>query len=809
MFQDLRYGARMLLKRPGFTLIAVITLALGIGANTAIFSMVNGVLLRPLPYKEPQRLVMVFAPRPQVQDLPPWAADFVELRDRNQAFEEAAAFRAQALSITGAGEPEFAGGARVSANLFTLLGIGAIRGRAFLPEEDQPGRNRVVILSHGLWRRRFGSDPQIIGRTISLNDEPHTVVGVAPPGFQFPRKGDLPAPYQFPHEIDLYTPLALTPENMNNRRPLPVPVIARLKPEVGIDQAQAEMIGIAERLRQQYPEANRDKSIRLVSFHQQVVGKVKYALLVLLGAVGFVLLIACANVANLLLARAAGRASEIAIRAALGAGRWRLIRQLLTESALLAIVSGALALLVAFWVVDLVQAIVPDNLPRADEIGIDGRVFGFTLLVSLGAGAVFGLLPALQASNAPLNEALKEGGRGSSGSRRHHLRNLLVVSEVALALVLLVGAGLMLRSFIRLISVDPGLDPQNVLTADIMLPRGKYAPPQQAVFFQRLLERLRAVPGVQSAGAVYPLPLSGGEEGTGFDIEGQPPAPGEQRAAGQRWVSTDYFKALDIQLQKGRVFTESDGAGAPPVLVINDAMARQYWPNEDPIGRRINFERRDGQPVWREIIGVVGDVRHTALDKRSGPEIYLPITQNPWPFMTLVVRTDGASMNFVAAVRGQVLAIDKGLPISNIHTMEELLERSVSQPRFNLALLAIFAGVALLLAAVGIYGVMSYLVTERTHEIGVRMALGAQARDVLKLVIRQGMTLTLAGVALGLITAFGLTRLIKSLLFGVSATDPMTFAVIAILLAGVALLACWIPARRAAKVDPMIALRYE
>jgi putative ABC transport system permease protein len=506
-----------------------------------------------------------------------------------------------------------------------------------------------------------------------------------------------------------------------------------------------------------------------------------------------------------MLVRATARRKEMAIRSALGAGRGRVVRQLLTESILLAVVSGSLALLVAFWGIDLLQLVIPDDLPRADEIGIDGKVFGFTLLISLLTGILFGLVPALQASRLNLSNVLNEGGRSSGGIGHHHLRNLLVVSEVALALVLLTGAGLMMRSFMRLTSVDPGIDTKNILTADIRLPRRRYSPPQQAAFFRQLLERLRAVPGVEAASAAFPLPLSGAEEGIGFSIEGEPAsASGQRNIARPRCVSTDYFKTLNIQLQKGRVFRESDGIDAPPVLVINEVMARQYWPDQDPIGKRM---ATDMGPGWRAIVGVVKSVRHMGLDDELHPEIYFPVAQFPWPNLTLVVRTNGEPLNFIGAVRNQVQAIDKDQPISNIHTMDEFLARTVSQPRFNLILLAIFAGLALLLAAVGIYGVMSYLVTERTHEIGIRMALGAQTRDVLKLVVSQGLTLTFIGIAIGLITAFGLTRLMKSLLFRVSTTDPLTFAVITLLLIVMALLACWIPARRAAKVDPLLSLR--
>ncbi|HWO02379.1 MAG TPA: ABC transporter permease [Blastocatellia bacterium] len=813
--QDLRYGSRMLLKRPGFTAVAVLALALGIGANSAIFSVVNGVVLRALPYRDPDRLMMVWSVWPLLQaqagtrEFPVSAADFTDWRDQNQVFEQIAAFNSQPFNLTGTGDPEFVGGVSSSASLFRLLGVEARLGRTFLSEEDQPGAGHVVVISHGLWQRRFGSDPQILGQKLTLNDEPYTVVGVMPPGFQFPRKGEMPAGYQFPRQADLYTPLTWTPNQISNRDRNFLAVVARLKPGVAVAQAQSDMDSIAERGKQEYPQYNAHKEISIVPLHQQVIGKVRTALLVLLGAVGFVLLIACANVANLLLARAASRQKEIAIRTALGASRPRVIRQLLTESVLLSLIGGTLGLLLAVWGIDLLLAISPSNLPRVDAVSVDGRVFGFTLAISLLTGILFGLVPAIQASKPDAAEALKEGGRASSiGHNR--FRGALVVSEVALSLVLLIGAGLMIRSFVQLLHSSPGLNPDNVLTLDVGLPRTKYTGPQQAAFFQQVIERMKTLPGVQSAGAIYPLPMSGAEEGTGFIIEGKPDRElGDRRIAGPRWVSPDYFNTMGIALLRGRELSERDGADSPQVVIINEAMAASYFPDEEPLGNRVAFDLKDNQPNWREIVGVVRDVKHSAIDTEPKPEMYFPFTQVPTFFMTLVLRTTGSPLNLVAAARSEVLAVEKTQPISNVHTMEELLSNSVAQRRFNMLLLSIFAGVALLLAAVGIYGVMSYSVAQRTHELGVRMALGARTSDVLGLIVKQGMTLALIGVGIGLAAAFALTRIMASLLYGVSATDPMTFSVIALLLASIAFVACYLPARRATRVDPMVALRYE
>jgi putative ABC transport system permease protein len=814
VWQDLHYGGRMLLKNPKFTLIAIPTLALGIGANTAIFSVVNGILLRPLPYFEPERLVMVWADRPILQaqtglpDFPVAAADFIDWRNQNQVFEQMAAMYSTRMSLAGGSEPESVVGLRASVNLFPLLGARFVVGRAFLPEEDRAGADRVVI-SHGLWQQRYGADPNIIGQKIILDNGAYTVIGVTAPDFQFPRRGEIPA-YLYSYsggaaKVDLYLPISFTPELMNNRRGNLLTVIARLKPGISLQQASADMNTIARRLTELYPVTNTDKGVRLAPLQQQAVGKARTALLVLLGAVGFVLLIACANVANLLLARAAGRQKEMAIRAALGASRWRVVRQLLTESLLLAISGGAAGLLLAWWGVELLLKIAPDDLPRAHDIRLDTRVAGFTLLVSLLTGIVFGLLPALQSSKIDLGATLKEGGRDAAGLLRRRLRGFLVVSEVALAFVLLIGAGLLIRSFARLTEVDPGLDPRGVLTMDIALPFAKYRDGRGLTFFQQTLERVRALPGVEAAATVFPLPLSGGHTSGGFAIEGRQSPTDQTFNAGFRFISPDFFKTFRIPLIKGRLLTESDGAKTPPVVVVNESLTRIYFPNEDPLGKRIT----PNGDVARVIVGVVEDVKHSALDKQAKPELYRAIAQFPVTFMTLAVRTSGDPMQMLAAVREQVWAVDKDLPIINIETMERLMAKSVAPRQFNLLLLGAFALVGLALAGVGLYGVMSYTVMQRTREIGVRMALGANSGDVLRLVIGEGMKLALIGALLGLGGALALMRLLKSLLFDVSATDPLTFIVIATVLIIVALLACWIPARRATKLDPMTTLRSE
>jgi putative ABC transport system permease protein len=806
LLQDIRYGLRMLWKSPGFTLVAIFTLALGIGANSAIFSVVNAVLLRPLSFKNPDALVKVNGElRKQGVDKEPLSyPDFVDLKAGAQSLEHVAAYNQTSGALTGEGEPERLRGANVSAELFPLLGVEPLIGRAFSAEEDRPESNPVVLLGHGLWQRRFGADPNVVGREIMLNGRSTTVLGVMPPDFNFPVQG-LPRDY--------WSPLAPSiGKRATERGSHYLNVIAGLRPGFTPAQAAGETQSIAARLEGQYPDTNTGFSLNVISAHEELVKDVKPALLVLLGAVGFVLLIACANVANLLLARATARTKEIAIRTALGASRLRVLRQLLTESVLLSILGGSLGLLLAVWGVDLLMSASPADIPRVKEIGLDARALGFTFAVSIMTGLIFGLAPALQASKLDLNETLKEGGRGSTeGLRRNRVRSLLVVSEIALSLVLLVSAGLLIKSFMRLSEVNPGFNPDHVLTVGVSLPPAKYTEErQQAAFFRETLERLRNSPGIVSAGAVFTLPLSGSNRANSFQIAGRPtPNPGEEPEANDRVTTPDYFQAMGIPVLKGRVFTERDNSDAPPVLIVNESFAHRFFPDEDPIGKRIIVDS-ERSPKGSEIIGVVGDVRHRSLDAEGGAEYYRSYLQSPERSMSLVIRTQASDPASIAAtLRGVVQQVDKDQPLSNIQTMNQLLADSVARQRFNMLLLGIFSAVALMLAAVGIFGVMNYSVSQRTHEIGIRMALGAQGRDVLRMVVGQGMILTLIGVAVGLLAAFALTRVMSNLLFGVSATDPLTFAGVSLLLAAIALVACYIPARRATKVDPMIALRYE
>jgi putative ABC transport system permease protein len=810
LLQDIRFGLRMLLKSPSISIVATIALALGIGANTAIFSVVNAVLLRPLPFPESESLVSVFETDRQrglergTHSYP----NFFDIRAQNTVLERVACFHGGDYILSGRGEPARLQGSVVTSDLFPILRVQPILGRTFLPDDDKPSESgRVVILSQPLFQKRFNSDPSIVNQAITLNGISFTVVGVMPAGFEFPIQND---------PVELWTTIAgdasgETPVTAQRGAHF-LQVIGRLKPGVTQEQAQAELTAIASRLEQQYPDTNTHRSLRVDSALKALVGDIRPTLLILLGAVACVLLIACANVANLLLARATSRHKEMAIRAAMGASRLRVIRQLLTESVLLSLLGGAVGLLLAVWWSDLLIALGKEDIPRALHVGIDLRVLGFTLGVSILTGVIFGLAPAFHSSKRELIDALKEGGRGTSeGARRNKVRSALVVSELAIAVVLLVGAGLLIKSLWRLQKVNSGLQPQNVLTFNVGLPE-KYNYEKQARFFIDLKSRLEALPGVQSASSVLPLPLSGDRFVISFEIEGRPMAPKDHPSGDFFAAGVGYFRAMGIPIIKGRDFDDRDRYGSTPVVIITETLARQFFPNEDPIGKRIKpgINTIEGdKTTMREIIGVVGDVRNRSLDTAPKQAYYVPQTQVPFDQMVMVVKTLDDPHNLISAATKQVSAMDQDIPVFGVKTMEEYLSTSVAAPRFSTTLLTIFAGVALVLTVVGLYGVMSYSVAQRRNEIGIRLALGAQSRDVLLMIVKQGSLLIGLGLVIGLSGAFALTRLIASMLFGVTAKDPLTFTAVGALLAAVALLACYVPAWRATKVDPMEALRYE
>jgi putative ABC transport system permease protein len=811
LLKDARYAIRSLLKHPGFAIMAVITLALGIGANTAIFSVINAVLLRPLPFHDSDQLVTLWerSPKQGYEQNPPAAGNYVDWREQNRTFSQMAIFApSRRFNLSLGDQPERIYGAAVSSSLFELLGVRPVLGRNFSTEEEQPGKDQVAVISHNLWHRHFAADPNLVGRTITLDAKPFTIVGVMPEGFQFPGGSGTVLRIFTPEAAELWVPLALDADILAQRSAHSLNVIGRLKPGISVAQATAEMDAIQQRIEQQYPTFFVGSHVKIVPLAEQIVGSARRPLLVLWGAVAFVLLISCANVANLLLSRSSARKKEFALRAALGAGRLRIIRQLLTESLLLAFAGAIAGTLLAAWGVHVLSSIVPLDFPRRGEIGIDSWVLGFTLLISVLTGIVFGLAPAIQSTKLDLVDALKASGRNSAGSsHRHSLRSLLVMSEMALALILLIGAALMIQSFLRLRHVSPGFTSDNVLTMEVSLPRNSYPRERRPAFFQQLIERAQSLPGAQVVAAAKHLPLSGDNMNFAFDVEGRPFPPGKSPGADCRFVSTDYFKVLRIPLMRGRSFSESDGPQSPPVLLINRTMADRYFPNEDPIGKRMQLGING---FTGQIVGVVGDVKHVGLDAEVNNEVYGLYSQAPFfTDMTLLVLTPGDPMSLAGAIRNELGTLDKQVSIGKVRTMDTIAAESVAQPRFRTLLLALFGISALLLASVGIYGVMSYAVTQRTQEIGIRMALGAQVGDVRKLVIGNGMTLALIGVAIGLAGAFGLTRLMASLLFGISATDAPTFAAISGGLVAVALIACYVPARRATKVDPLVALRYE
>jgi putative ABC transport system permease protein len=812
LLNDIRYGFRSLLKRPGFTAIALITLALGIGANTAIFSVVNAVLLRPLPFKEPERLVAVWERRENSgrANLPLSGHEYAAFRERSKSFDALTMIQPDALNLTGREDPTIVTVGHVSVEYFDVVGVPPLVGRTFLPGEDESGGGKVAVLGEKLWNQRFGSDPSVINQTVTLSDENYTVVGVMPTLELMP---DVMLP------IDMRGEVRKVGKHSHQ-------VLGRLKTGVTKEQAESELAYVAKQLEQEFAGANNGHGVTTVALHAAVTEDSYLALVTLFGAVGFVLLIACANVANLLLTRAAIRRKEMAIRAALGAGRWRLIRQTLTESLLLALLGGGLGLLIAVWLVELVGKITAVNLPRLDQVNIDSRVLLAAVGFSLLTGLLTGIAPALRNSEPRLIKWINEGARGSGGASRRRISSALVVIEVALAVVLLVGSGLMLKSFVQLVQVDPGFEPQQVLRLDLSLPVLRYKEPrQQIAFYEDLMTRLKSLPGVESVGATTQTPLSPRDNWTAFTIDGRPAPAGALQQAATRAVSNDYFQALRIPLRKGRSFTNADArlalplirwfeqqpypehfneSQAMPAVIINETMARLYWPNQDPLGQRLKIV----ESPWLTVIGVVGDVRHTGLAAPPNPEIYLSQLQEPQSSLALMIRTTGDPLQLAAAAREQVKAMDTDQPLI-ITTMDEIFAASVGEQRFNTMLLGAFAALALTLAMIGVFGVINYSVAQRTHEIGIRIALGAQRGSIFKLVVGQGLVLAIIGISLGSVGAFALTRLIRGLLFGVSPTDATTFVTVGVLTTVVAVLACYLPALRATKVDPLVALRYE
>jgi putative ABC transport system permease protein len=800
--QDIRYAFRRLIKSPAFTLVALLTLALGIGANSAIFSVVNAVLLQPLPYRAPEQIVGIYhlsEGRRTTMSGP----NFTDVKKLNTTLQDAAAYTRSRVILTGQGEPVRLDTAEVSASLFDLLGVPAMRGRTFRPDENQKGKTHVAILSHELWQQRFGGDEAVVGRRLTLDGVSYEVVGIMPPKFSFPAARALWTPLEYSEDF-----------TTKQRGAWYLQAVGRTRPGVSVEQARAEIDTIGKQLAKQYPDANEGVDMTVVSLHEAMVGNVRQAFWVLLGAVGFVLLIACVNVANLLLARAASRESEIAVRTALGANRARLVRQLMTESLILGLAGGALGLLLAVWGVEALIALEPQGIPRLNEVRVDPVVIGFTMALSALTGLLFGVFPAFQSTRGGISSTLKEGGRGALTTRGGaRMRTTLVVAEVALAVTLLAGAGLLIRSFSKLASVDPGFQVKPALTFELSLPDSRYEERErQVAFFDQLLPRLQAIPGVTSAAGVISLPLSGSSLVLTFEVEGRPPLPPAQQPAMQVRIATaNYFRTIGIPLKRGRTFSEEDRMSTPQVALITEAAAKRYFPGEDPIGKKIKLGwGHDGKNAGGEVVGVIGDVKDAGLDEPDPPQIYLPYSQWPVQSMSVILETAVPPESVAEPARRAVYSIDGSLPAGNMRTLQQLVARSISQPRFYMTLLAVFALVALTLAAIGIFGVLSYAVAQRTREIGIRMALGAHESTVLGLVVREAMVMAAAGVAIGLVAALALTQwLVAQLLFQTSPHDPTTFVVVAMVLTAVSMLAAYLPARRATRVDPIVALRAE
>jgi putative ABC transport system permease protein len=816
LWQDLRYGARMLRRNPGFAAVAILTLAIGIGANIVIFSVVNGILLKPLPFPDSRRVVTLWETdaNRNITRGTASAAEFLDWRDMNHVFVELSASRALSFAITGSGEPERVWGSQVSGNFFRMLRVTPVIGRDFTPDDEQAGHEQVVLLGYGLWQRRYGGDSGILGQTILLDEKPFTVIGVLPRSFSL--YGTLP-------DFELWKPFAFSRTQLD-REDHELVIFARLKDGVPISQANAEMITIQEQLKKQYPAFDQKNGIRVVGFHDELVSTLRPGLLLLLAAVAFVLLIACANVANLMLARAAVREREIALRVSLGAGRRRIFRQLLTESALLSVVGAAIGILFAYGGIHILRDAVisgqGSRIPHPEWIAIDATVLGFTILVSLATGILFGFAPAIQISRSALFESLKEGSRGSTAGRHNQLaRSVLVVSEVAFSLMLLVGAGLLVRSFALMLAEPLGFQPENLLTGQMLLPESHYADGQHiANFYQAVVERVNAIPGVTSASAANFLPLTRWNGFCDFDIAGRATPPSGEHFTGlYRVADWRYLQTMGVPVKEGRDFNAADGPDSQGVVLVNETLAHRYWPDADPVGQQIRLlfpaTRTPWQPIphqgWLTIVGVVGDVRDWAWSEPKSGQLYLPETQNPSRLMSLVVRSGGDRAQLTAAVRRTIESVDPDQPMTDVKTMEEYLAVAFSQRRLNMSLLAFFAVVAALLAAIGIYGVMGYAVTQRSHEIGIRMALGAEPDDVLRMIVGDGMKLALLGLVIGITASLVLMKYLESQLYGVKARDPLTFIGVAAGLALVALAACYFPARRATKVDPLVALRYE